>query len=270
MATQWLKLFKGAERSAAAFLLDGEATFEAIATAIATADSPDHFIYFLGWMVDTEFPLVDFKYPGGPQRTSNTPKAGQKLYELLGASRLKEVEIRALIWDNPLYPDEIKLALDRLNRLPNSKVFADHHTYFPADSQRVLKYLADSVKALYRGLGLRASTDKERYYESVLLEPWGTYRNLGAHHDKVVIVNGRDGLIAFCGGLDFNSNRVTKTINGREYRFPSYHDTACRLWGPAAYDVLQKFKRRWSNHPVAGSWTCAGRACPGRRRFRRM
>ena len=88
-------------------------------------------------------------------------------------------------------------------------------------------------------------------------------QTIGAHHEKLVIVKGNEGLIAFCGGIDFNKNRVISTVDWpeagvfksksvkRAFRFPYYHDNACRLQGPAAYDVLQKFKKRWNNHPVA-------------------
>lgn len=41
------------------------------------------------------------------------------------------------------------------------------------------------------------------------------------------------------------------TVKGREYWFSSIHDNACRLEGPAAHDLLQRFKRRWHHHPIA-------------------
>lgn len=43
-----------------------------------------------------------------------------------------------------------------------------------------------------------------------------------------------------------------------EYRFPYYHDAACRLEGPGAYQVLQRFKRRWRNHPEASEESLLG------------
>lgn len=84
-----------------------------------------------------------------------------------------------------------------------------------------------------------------------------------------MIVKGEEGLIAFCGGIDFNKNRVLSTLAEKkhglgvttpkaEFRFPYYHDTACRLQGPAALEVLQRFRRRWRNHPVAKNHTLRG------------
>ena len=78
---------------------------------------------------------------------------------------------------------------------------------------------------------------------------------LGVHHQKILIVNGNKGLIAFCGGVDFAANRLdkkdrkigTQSISeGSEY---SQHDVHCRIEGPAAYDLLYIFINRWKDHP---------------------
>src|SRR3954462_6398524 len=39
------------------YLIDGEATYEAMAEAIDTATGPDHFIILLGWTIHVDFPL---------------------------------------------------------------------------------------------------------------------------------------------------------------------------------------------------------------------
>ena len=78
---------------------------------------------------------------------------------------------------------------------------------------------------------------------------------LGLHHQKILIVNGNKGLIAFCGGVDFAANRLDKVdrkfgsksdSEGSEY---SQHDVHCRIEGPAAYDLLYVFINRWKDHP---------------------
>jgi phosphatidylserine/phosphatidylglycerophosphate/cardiolipin synthase-like enzyme/murein DD-endopeptidase MepM/ murein hydrolase activator NlpD len=78
---------------------------------------------------------------------------------------------------------------------------------------------------------------------------------LGVHHQKILIVNGSKGLIAFCGGIDFAANRLDRvdrklgsrsTSEGSEY---SQHDVHCRIEGPAAYDLLYVFINRWKDHP---------------------
>jgi phosphatidylserine/phosphatidylglycerophosphate/cardiolipin synthase-like enzyme len=69
--------------------------------------------------------------------------------------------------------------------------------------------------------------------------------NLGAHHQKILIVKGAEGLEAFCGGVDINPDRVPPaTGNGRPL-----HDVHCRIKGPGAFDLLQIFVQRWNDHP---------------------
>jgi phosphatidylserine/phosphatidylglycerophosphate/cardiolipin synthase-like enzyme len=61
----------------------------------------------------------------------------------------------------------------------------------------------------------------------------------GAHHQKLVIVSGEKGLVAFCGGNDFVTDRYT------------IHDTHLRLRGQAAAALYKVFLERWNEHPQA-------------------
>ncbi len=70
----------------------------------------------------------------------------------------------------------------------------------------------------------------------------------GSHHQKVLVVKGSLGLIGFCGGLDINSDRITVVHPG-----DPQHDVHCRMEGPAAWDALQTFNRRWVHHPEHGA-----------------
>jgi phosphatidylserine/phosphatidylglycerophosphate/cardiolipin synthase-like enzyme len=76
--------------------------------------------------------------------------------------------------------------------------------------------------------------------------------NFGSHHQKVLIVNGREGLYAFCGGIDLNPDRINSVTTGT---FSSggagspLHDVHCQIQGPAAFDLLQIFHQRWNDHP---------------------
>src|SRR5215831_473296 len=60
----------------------------------------------------------------------------------------------------------------------------------------------------------------------------------GAHHQKLVLVYGKEGLIAYCGGVDLNPDRLT-----------ALYDVHCRIKGPIAQELLQVFNERWLNHP---------------------
>lgn len=77
--------------------------------------------------------------------------------------------------------------------------------------------------------------------------------NFGSHHQKLMIVNGSEGLIAFCGGIDVNPDRIRTVTTGT---FSSggagspLHDVHCRIEGPAAFDLLRVFEQRWNDHPA--------------------
>lgn len=255
MTNKWLKLFPDATRNKADFLLDGEEAFEDIIHTMETAKAQGHYIYILGWMLDVDFQLVKYD-------------KDKTLFKLLSKAAEQGVEIRILIWDNPL-PSYAKLladAIPRLNKLPNTKAFIDEHTFFPEHSKRAIQQIAPNVIQLINKIGdMLGDFRPEAQVEAMRFEVGESslslllYRLLfllnsqtvGAHHEKVVIVKGKDGLTAFCGGIDFNKNRVLSEVNKKEYRFPYLHDSTCRLEGPAAYEILQRFKRRWRNHPVA-------------------
>jgi phosphatidylserine/phosphatidylglycerophosphate/cardiolipin synthase-like enzyme len=249
-ANKWRKLFPDAKRTKADFLIDGSEYFESVARAIETAKSENHFIYILGWMLDIDLELTQ------NDRTKT-------LFNLLRKAADRKVEIRILVWDN-LIPQYAKLhadAIPRLNKLPNTKAFIDEHTFFPTTSKQLIQQIAPYIMDLIKRYGsLLTNPAVMRFAENHDVPiSYVLYRllfllsqqTIGAHHEKVIIVKGDEGLVAFCGGIDFNKNRVISTIDQKEYRFPYYHDTACRLEGPAAYDVLQRFKRRWRNHPAA-------------------
>ena len=93
--------------------------------------------------------------------------------------------------------------------------------------------------------------------------------NIGTHHQKILIVKGTKGLIAFCGGVDINCNRLPAPCprpsssssgsgsggsgsgsgsGGTGITLP-LHDVHCQVRGPAAHDLLRIFLERWQDHP---------------------
>lgn len=74
----------------------------------------------------------------------------------------------------------------------------------------------------------------------------GRTLSYGSHHQKVLIVKGAQGLIAFCGGVDINSDRILQA--GATPGAP-FHDVHCRIQGPAAHELLKIFLQRWQDHP---------------------
>lgn len=77
--------------------------------------------------------------------------------------------------------------------------------------------------------------------------------NIGSHHQKVLIVYGSQGLICFCGGIDWNPDRIhakgAAANKGGDTSGAPLHDVHSRVEGPAAFDLLQIFIERWNDHP---------------------
>jgi phosphatidylserine/phosphatidylglycerophosphate/cardiolipin synthase-like enzyme len=67
----------------------------------------------------------------------------------------------------------------------------------------------------------------------------------GSHHQKVLVVRGAKGLVAFCGGLDISKDRVEKVFRPRG---SPLHDVHCEIRGPAANKLLKIFVDRWQAH----------------------
>jgi phosphatidylserine/phosphatidylglycerophosphate/cardiolipin synthase-like enzyme len=76
--------------------------------------------------------------------------------------------------------------------------------------------------------------------------------NYGSHHQKVLVVNGSDGLIAFCGGIDINPDRLYEKGNrynrNGDTKGAPLHDVHYRIRGPAAEELLYVFVQRWQDH----------------------
>jgi phosphatidylserine/phosphatidylglycerophosphate/cardiolipin synthase-like enzyme len=257
MDNKWLKLFPDATLNQVDYLIDGFETFESYVKAIESAKNTDHYIYILGWMIDVDFPLAGFPNPLRKLGLKRDLKGEQTLLKLLKTATNLGVEVRALIWHNPLYLKTIQEGVEAMNKLRNTKAFIDDYTFAPADAKYIIGLIESDVKDLIRRFGKYLVTPyalskfREQEIDPGMLLYLVSYylatKNVGAHHEKILIVKGTEGLIAYCGGIDINQNRL---------RY--YHDTACRVTGPEAYSILQHFIKRWYNHGVAKAHTLKG------------
>ncbi len=84
---------------------------------------------------------------------------------------------------------------------------------------------------------------------AILDDDTGT--RIAAHHQKVLVVRGAEGLVSFCGGIDINDDRVRAVSGGLLSGGigSPLHDVHCRIEGPSAHDLLQTFINRWNHHP---------------------
>ncbi|MBY0598959.1 phospholipase D family protein [Bacillus bingmayongensis] len=96
------------------------------------------------------------------------------------------------------------------------------------------KAIADFINSLPNGIAL----------EDARLVPADLpYRGPNAHHQKLVVISGNSGLVAFLGGMDLNNTRVD--VGGMS----PLHDVHIRLNGPSAAEALSVFRDRWLDHP---------------------
>ncbi|CCF83202.1 phospholipase D-like domain-containing protein [Nitrolancea hollandica] len=70
----------------------------------------------------------------------------------------------------------------------------------------------------------------------------------GSHHQKMLVVNGSAGAVAFCGGIDINKNRLD---DGRHCAKKPYHDVHSKVEGPAVADLNTTFVQRWNGHSTS-------------------
>jgi phosphatidylserine/phosphatidylglycerophosphate/cardiolipin synthase-like enzyme len=257
MASRWAKIIPGATGNKAEFLVDGTASFKSIADAIKTANKDGHYIYVMGWMLDVGMELIK-------------GDSGSAFIKLLEDAAKKGAEVRVLVWDNPIpnaNPPESYIQLNRdgipkLNKLPNTFAFIDDNTFATAATQT---FLTQAVPHILKQVMKFQTIFKELDLFFTILK-YAATKNVGSHHDKVVIVKGEKGLISFCGGIDININRFEwyqkQWCSFHKDTHTAYHDTHIKVEGPAAYDILQKFIKRWDYHPAAKSKTLKGRSEP--------
>lgn len=91
--------------------------------------------------------------------------------------------------------------------------------------------------------------------------------NFGSHHQKVLVVYGTQGLIAFVGGIDVNPDRILMkgvgaNVNGDTEGAP-FNDVHSEVRGPTAWDLLNIFVERWKDHPSVGNLPVGKRGLRG-------
>ena len=191
--------------------IDGGETFAKMAEAIESAVDSTHYVYMLNWFIDLDLDLIP----------SRSPSA--KLGDLLVTADQREVQVRGMFWDQIFRQNTD--AVNKINNLKHGAAILDNNTLnstFP-------KSIAAKLVAILGPGGF-------------ILSP--AFNPSGSHHQKILLVKGKEGLIGFCGGVDFNTDRVS-TLSRRG---DPLHDVHCRIEGPAAGDLLRIFVDRWTDH----------------------
>jgi phosphatidylserine/phosphatidylglycerophosphate/cardiolipin synthase-like enzyme len=200
------------------FYVDGRATFAAMLEAIETATRSDHFILLLGWAAYFDFILV----PDDSPHASRTQLAGRTGLQVLKEKIDQGVQVRVLLWDNNA-PTEYTEVARRNNIMQKAALDALAPASLPGSRRRQVLCILDSAT-----------------------------RSWGAHHQKILLVGGGDGLIGFFGGVDINPDRVDP-VPARFFIGPAFmevgaplHDVHARVRGQAAEDLLDIAVDRWN------------------------
>lgn len=203
------------------YLIDGRATYAAMLEALETATGPEHFVILLGWGLSTDFVLVDVP-------SSRTSLHGLSMLQVFEKKAAQGVKIRVLLWNNNA-PTE--------------------YTEWAIKNNLMQKIVIDLLNP-------PAPAPEETPRRALCILDSNT-RTFGAHHQKILLVYGSEGLIGFLGGLDVAEDRVAATkariLIGSaciEVGAP-LHDIHSRVCGQAAHDLLDLAITRWNcSRPV--------------------
>jgi phosphatidylserine/phosphatidylglycerophosphate/cardiolipin synthase-like enzyme len=203
-------------------LIDGRETFEEMVSDIRATNGETDYVYLLGWDITDDFALI----PGDSSST---------IRRLMVDASKRGVQIRAMLWAKP--PGLNLREKWRISALANGAAIRDDETPNKTPMSRVRL-----------GAALLAAGVARELIPIViaLIPPEDLARLGGAHHQKVLIVKRGNSLVAYCGGIDINANRLNIVDAGSGQ---PHHDTHCRIVGPSAWDLLQTFIKRWRHHP---------------------
>lgn len=205
-------------------MIDGRETFEEMVSDIRATNGERDYIYLLAWDITDNFALI-------PRDASSTVR------RLLAGASARGVQIRAMMWAKPWPPLQNLAEVQRINALANGAAIRDDETVnkTPMSTARLrAALLAAGVVPRLIPVIIR------------LIPPQDLARLGGSHHQKVLVVKRGETLVAYCGGLDINANRLN--IVDANSGHPE-HDTHFRIVGPSAWDLLQTFIKRWRHHP---------------------
>jgi phosphatidylserine/phosphatidylglycerophosphate/cardiolipin synthase-like enzyme len=258
MAIDWSTKFTAAKKSdPVEFLIKGPEYYERVLKDISTLSSGD-CIYIMGWMLEANMLI-----------TSSSPHT-TLIDVLIDASDNRGVEVRLLIWDNPSNISTNGISKADLDLLVGKGIeimfiemsdfaikgtsLTNNLTVHAKKISDAITYITNSgigatVNSLLPQLNEKKIQIDHFLYDPILSTPLSKPPvfvprksiSICSYHDKVTILIKNKEVIAYCGGIDYNSNRM---IN--------YHDVQCRVKGPAAEDIYSKFIKRWKEHPVTG------------------
>ncbi|MCX7922991.1 MAG: phospholipase D-like domain-containing protein [Clostridia bacterium] len=219
------------------FFTDNRKLYSSMLADLMVTGGKDSFVYIAGWWCDVDIPLGDpnatpqpmtlrevLSFITKPKIDPNSLSSQPLLPTIPGA------QVCAMLWRHKNQVDFSGLPVALLS-LPVS-IFGD---------PLLSSINTESVKHISS-----CSTDSKGILD-------GNHRLFGSHHQKILIVKNKSGLIAYVGSADFNADRIypvgAKAKNPTTTKGAPLEDVTLRVVGPVAGDVLKTFVNRWKLHP---------------------
>jgi phosphatidylserine/phosphatidylglycerophosphate/cardiolipin synthase-like enzyme len=198
--------------SEAEHLLGGSVALPRMLGDIRSASGPKSFVYLASWNCQ-----IDMTIPTASGRTDTLRSA-------LHEAAAKGAEVRLLLWAAAVvWPDFV---------LGHPKLLTYRDSF---SAPRKNNLAAEAALKQMKDEGLDAIC----FLDSATLA-------FGSHHQKMVIVGTETEVIAYVGGIEFSSDRISDVgPDGKRAKGAPLFDVSLRVKGPAAHSLLRTFADRW-------------------------
>lgn len=208
---------------------DNKLFFASILKDLSSATDSTDFIYFAGWWTDIDLPL------GDPQAQPTPPTLKETLSTL--ATGDPGPQVCCMVWDS--WSQKIDWNYLWTGRFLTSISVLLSPSIFGSTPGKVI-----NAKCTKFVTGLSARS------KGILDD---ATRSFGCHHQKIVVIRNKGGLVAYVGSSDFNRDRLFATGKGAPL-----NDVNIRIVGQGAADILKTFIDRWIVHEEGKSLKLIG------------
>ena len=220
---------------------DNKDFYRAVRRDLANTRQSFQFVYFAGWWSDLRLVM------GDPTASPAPPTLG--------------AVFSALAVGLPVPPPPDRSSMPTEERQPGPEICCmlwQHKSQLDLGATPAI-VLPDSIFGAPILAAINTATIKTINYlrgtsEGILDKNHALF---GSHHQKFTVMLTDDGLVAFIGSSDYNTDRLYAEGDGAA-PWPSgkgapLNDVNVRLTGPAAADALKTFTDRWHAHPEGKS-----------------
>lgn len=205
--------------------IGGKRALPQMAADISAAGGPNDFIYLVNWYCSVDLEMQ----PSNPDSTL------RKLLDRATADHGDQpgAQVCGLFWDSKTQANTTSKTLAKVSPI----LFA----------RQVLTPINRDAMAFVNSLP----------HSRAILD--GRHLMAGSHHQKVLIVRSGDRLVAWCGGIDINPDRLHENgVKGSLAIGSPLFDVNVRIEGAGAVDLLETFVERWTRYPDAASFPLRG------------